>query len=91
VLLPVGRDSERRPGVGSGTINVNPTAIVTSADVGNGLDVVVRVSPTEYWEISADPAPAWPRRTTPPTRGNPISEADSLVEGTSVPVRAVWP
>jgi hypothetical protein len=38
------------PVSGSGTINVNPTAIVTSAAVGTGLNVVVRVSSTDYYE-----------------------------------------
>src|SRR6202034_2211420 len=38
------------PVTGSGTINVNPTALVTSAAVGTGLNVVVRVGSTQYWE-----------------------------------------
>jgi hypothetical protein len=34
---------------GGGIINVNPTALVASAAVESGLDVVVRVSGTQFW------------------------------------------
>ena len=38
------------PVTGSGVINVNPSAMVTSATVGGGLNVVLRENDTNYWE-----------------------------------------
>jgi hypothetical protein len=71
------------PVTGSGTINVNPTAVLTTAAVGTGLNVVVRVSSTDYWEdvggSSPGLAPPSDDSTDPP---EPIDGAAGLVEGT---------
>jgi hypothetical protein len=68
------------PVTGSGTINVNPTAVVTSAAVGTGLNVVVRVSSTQYWEDSGQASLAPPDDSN--SSQQPISGAAGLVEGT---------
>jgi hypothetical protein len=68
------------PVTGSGTINVNPTAVVTSAAVGTGLNVVVRVSSTQYWEDSGVASLAPPDDSS--SSQQPISGAAGLVEGT---------
>jgi hypothetical protein len=71
------------PVTGSGTINVNPTAVLTTAAVGTGLNVVVRVSSTDYWEdvggTSTGLAPPSDDSTGAP---EPIDGAAGLVEGT---------
>lgn len=68
------------PVTGSGTINVNPTALVTSAAVGTGLNVVVRVSSTQYWEDSGEATLAPPSDSDDSQQ--PIAGAAGLVEGT---------
>ena len=71
------------PVTGSGTINVNPTAVLTTAAVGTGLNVVVRVSSTDYWEDVGGSSPG----LAPPSDDSsgpsqPIDGAAGLVEGT---------
>jgi hypothetical protein len=70
------------PVSGSGTINVSPTAVVTSAAVGTGLNVVVRVSGTEYWEDIGGSSSGLAPSDDSTDQGQPISGAASLVEGT---------
>lgn len=74
--------STNTPVTGGGTIDVNPTAMVTTADVGSGgLNVIVRVNDTDYWEESAGSTAS----LAPPSSdgaGGPLSSFAGLVEST---------
>jgi hypothetical protein len=71
---------------GSGVINVNPSAMVTTAVVGGSLTVGVRENATDYWEENGTPH----ETLAPPTSstggssgpGSPLGTFAPLVEGT---------
>lgn len=70
---------------GSGVINVNPSAMVTTAVVGGSLTVGVRENATDYWEESgmSQETLAPPTSSTGGTNsGSPLGTFASLVEST---------
>ena len=78
----VGSAVSNTPVTGGGTIDVNPTAMVTTANVGGGLNVVVRVDNTDYWEESGGTTAA---TLSPPSNdgpGSPLSGFAGLVDST---------
>ncbi len=70
------------PVTGTGIINVNPTALVTSAVVGrSGFDVSVRVSDTQFWlDLGGTDVGLAPSSTTDYAGQDVISAAD-VVDG----------
>ncbi len=70
------------PVTGSGVINVNPSAMVTSATVGGGLNVVLRENETNYWEdLGGGQATLAPGSSTQGS-GSALGGFASLVSGT---------
>jgi len=75
---------------GSGTIDSNPMAMATSADIGQtdmgqngtGLQVGVRVDPTTVWEVSSTDNGLTPLSSDGAAQGTPLPEFASLTEST---------
>ena len=73
---------------GSGTIDANPMAMATSADIGQdgtGLQVGVRVDPTTVWEVSSTDNGLTPMSSDGAAQGTSLPEFAGLTEGTLGP------
>lgn len=68
---------------GSGVIDTNPMAMVASANIGDGLDVVVRVNPQTVYELGTGSSTGLlPSPSDANAAGQPLSGFAGLVEGT---------
>ncbi|MGA3146285.1 MAG: hypothetical protein ABSF33_02285 [Acidimicrobiales bacterium] len=67
---------------GSGVINTNPLAMVASADIGNGLDVTVRVDGTDVYELSSGDSGLAPLPTDGSAAGTSLPQFAGITEGT---------
>ncbi len=67
---------------GSGVINTNPLAMVASADIGNGLDVVVRVDGTDVYEEGTADTGLAPMPADGSASGSSIPQFAGITEST---------
>lgn len=85
VGVEVGQPPENVTVTGSGTIDVNPKAMVTNADPSNFGEVILRINSNTVWELGSDDggglAPS-PSSVAEAGSGDSLSEFSGLVEGT---------
>ena len=67
---------------GNGVINTNPLAMVASADIGNGLNVTVRVDDTDVYELSSGDSGLAPLPTDGSAAGTSLPQFAGITEGT---------
>ncbi len=67
---------------GNGVINTNPLAMVASADIGNGLNVTVRVDDTDVYELSSGDSGLAPLPTDRSAAGTSLPQFAGITEGT---------
>jgi hypothetical protein len=83
---PSATDPQTTDVQGSGTINTNPMAMAASAAIStngvSGLQVGVRVDPTEVWEVGYADNGLTPVSSDTGAGGSPLASFAGLVEGT---------
>jgi hypothetical protein len=78
-----GDSSENASVTGTGIIDVNPKAMVTDADTSNVGHVILRIDPTQVWELGSDDSGGLaPSPSDSSSAGEDLSQFAPLVEGT---------
>jgi hypothetical protein len=67
---------------GSGVINTNPLAMVASADIGDGLDVTVRVDDASVYEEGSNDTGLAPQASDAPGSGTDLPQFAGITDGT---------
>ncbi len=67
---------------GNGVINTNPLAMVASADIGDGLNVTVRVDGTDVYELSSGDTGLAPLPADVSAAGTSLPQFAGITEGT---------